>query len=245
MPMKSCCVFPRRSGGAFLSSALIEARMTRTISRWCDGRCRLNSREYSEHESMLAASRGLLRSNVSRRCSIAGLDANAISVASAKISAAREIYASSGRLQMRNNLLRHTPFIVELRNIPFRQQEQILFYIADRLPRFVGGAMDARGNGQYLAESAMQRYGSAYPAGDAFGGLVSREYAALQSGFRRRQYRAAARRRNSCGPPLTRDGKWHCACAGAACARHHGQAASRRQRDRRCARLLRQQAEPD
>jgi phage FluMu gp28-like protein len=28
----------------------------------------------------------------------------------------------------------------------------------DRLPRFRGGAMDARGNGQYLAEVAMQKY---------------------------------------------------------------------------------------
>jgi phage FluMu gp28-like protein len=52
------------------------------------------------------------------------------------------------------------PFIVELRNVPFRQQEQILFYIADRLPRFRYGALDARGNGQYLAERAMQRYGA-------------------------------------------------------------------------------------
>jgi phage FluMu gp28-like protein len=44
--------------------------------------------------------------------------------------------------------------------VPFRQQEQVLFYVADRLPRFVAGAMDARGNGQYLAEIAMQRYGA-------------------------------------------------------------------------------------
>jgi phage FluMu gp28-like protein len=47
-----------------------------------------------------------------------------------------------------------------LRNVPFRQQEQILFYVADRLPRLIGGAMDARGNGQYLAETARQRYGA-------------------------------------------------------------------------------------
>jgi len=53
-----------------------------------------------------------------------------------------------------------TPFIIELRNIPFEQQRQILFYLLDRLPRFSGAAMDARGNGQYLAEVAMQRYGS-------------------------------------------------------------------------------------
>jgi phage FluMu gp28-like protein len=51
------------------------------------------------------------------------------------------------------------PFILELRNIPFQQQEQILVYIVDRLPRFMFGALDARGNGQYLAERAMQRYG--------------------------------------------------------------------------------------
>jgi phage FluMu gp28-like protein len=52
-----------------------------------------------------------------------------------------------------------TPFILELRNVPFEQQKQILFYLVDRLPRFRAGAMDARGNGQYLAEVAMQRYG--------------------------------------------------------------------------------------
>lgn len=53
-----------------------------------------------------------------------------------------------------------TPFLVELRNVPFEQQKQILFYILDRLPRFRAGAMDARGNGQYLAEVAAQKYGA-------------------------------------------------------------------------------------
>jgi phage FluMu gp28-like protein len=52
-----------------------------------------------------------------------------------------------------------TPFILELRNCPFRTQRQILFYILDRLPRFQGGAMDARGNGQALAEETRQEYG--------------------------------------------------------------------------------------
>ncbi len=51
------------------------------------------------------------------------------------------------------------PFSLELRNIPFKQQEQILFFIVDRLPRFSFGALDARGNGQYLAEVAAQKYG--------------------------------------------------------------------------------------
>ena len=58
------------------------------------------------------------------------------------------------------NLLRRVPFLVELRNVPFRQQEQALFYIVDRLPRLNGGCLDARGNGQYLAEVAAQHYGA-------------------------------------------------------------------------------------
>jgi len=53
-----------------------------------------------------------------------------------------------------------TPLVIEMRNVPFRQQEQVLFYLVDSLPRFAGGALDSRGNGQYLAEVAMQRYGS-------------------------------------------------------------------------------------
>ncbi len=52
-----------------------------------------------------------------------------------------------------------TPVVLELRNCPFRQQEQALFYLCDRLPRFSGAALDARGNGQYLAEVARQNYG--------------------------------------------------------------------------------------
>lgn len=58
------------------------------------------------------------------------------------------------------DLVRRVPFVVELRNVPFRQQEQLLFWIVDRLPRFGNGRHDARGNGQFLAEYAIQRYGA-------------------------------------------------------------------------------------
>ena len=63
-------------------------------------------------------------------------------------------------LEEERDLNLHTPFVVEMRRMPFDQQRQILFYIADRLPRFRAGALDARGNGQYLAEAAMQEYGA-------------------------------------------------------------------------------------
>lgn len=63
-------------------------------------------------------------------------------------------------LEIGQDLVRRVPFIVELRNVPFDQQREILYYIVDRLPRLAGGALDARGNGAYLAEKAAQRYGS-------------------------------------------------------------------------------------
>lgn len=56
-------------------------------------------------------------------------------------------------------LKRIVPFMVELHNVPFKQQEQVVFYICDRLPRFSAAKFDARGNGQYLAEQARFRYG--------------------------------------------------------------------------------------
>lgn len=64
-------------------------------------------------------------------------------------------------IQVQHDLTKKTPFVVELRNVPFEQQKQIVFFLIDRLPRFAGGAFDARGNGQYLAEVTMQKYGAA------------------------------------------------------------------------------------
>jgi phage FluMu gp28-like protein len=63
-------------------------------------------------------------------------------------------------LQESGTLRFRTPFLAELRNIPYQQQEQVLFYILDALPRFMAAAFDARGNGNYLSEVALQRYGA-------------------------------------------------------------------------------------
>lgn len=50
-------------------------------------------------------------------------------------------------------------FILEMRNVPFKEQEFVLDWIISRLPLFSGGKMDARGNGSALAEAAQQRWG--------------------------------------------------------------------------------------
>ena len=48
---------------------------------------------------------------------------------------------------------------LEMRNVPFREQEFILDWLIGRVPLFAGGKMDGRGNGSALAEAAQQRWG--------------------------------------------------------------------------------------
>ena len=144
---------PRASSGAYLSSVLIEARMKAGIPilRW-ELPAEFSGRPEAERRSETEA---WCEDNLAPV--IATLDPTLASFFG-------EDFGRSGDLtviwplQIAPNLMRRTPFVVELRNIPFRNQEQVLFYIADRLPRFTTGAMDARGNGQYLAETAAQRY---------------------------------------------------------------------------------------
>ncbi|MCM0018515.1 MAG: hypothetical protein NBV67_00825 [Tagaea sp.] len=57
------------------------------------------------------------------------------------------------------------PFLVEMHGVPFEQQRQVLFYILDFIgARLRAGALDAGGNGAYLAEVARQRYGECVQA---------------------------------------------------------------------------------
>ena len=61
--------------------------------------------------------------------------------------------------QIQQNLQRKVPFVIELRNMPHRQQEQIVKFVIKRLPNFVKGSFDARGNGHALAEFTAQEFG--------------------------------------------------------------------------------------
>lgn len=61
--------------------------------------------------------------------------------------------------QIEQNLRRRIPFILELRNMPHRQQEQIGKFLIHRLPRFVKAAVDARGNGSAVSEFLAQEFG--------------------------------------------------------------------------------------
>ena len=63
-------------------------------------------------------------------------------------------------LQEMPNLTRRAPFALEMRNVPYEQQKQILIYIVSKLPRFQAGYHDATGNGGFLAEACAARFGS-------------------------------------------------------------------------------------
>lgn len=57
------------------------------------------------------------------------------------------------------DVTRHWKLVIELRNVPFETQRDIMFWVIPRLPRFGHGAFDATGNGAYLAEKAAQKFG--------------------------------------------------------------------------------------
>lgn len=149
------CV-PKSGSGAFLSRSLIEARMRADIPvvRWeMPGSFAEEPDHIREAEARDFCERHLLPL-------LKALDPHLRTALGQDFGRSGDL-SVIWPLQVLPDTTRHTPFIVELRNIPFRQQEQILFYVADRLPRLAGMALDARGNGQALAEYAMQRYGSA------------------------------------------------------------------------------------
>jgi len=62
-------------------------------------------------------------------------------------------------LVIERDLTRRTPFLIEMRNVPYEQQKQVVFHLGRNLPRFVGAKMDATGNGGYLGEVAQQEFG--------------------------------------------------------------------------------------
>ncbi|MDP2432904.1 MAG: hypothetical protein Q8O33_12840 [Pseudomonadota bacterium] len=148
------CV-PKNSGGAWLSRALIEARMFEApVLRW-----KPPAADFTLWSDALrtAEMRDWLEAHV--RPLLAALDP-------ALFSGFGEDFGRTGDLtviapwQMRADLVRQFPFLVELAQCPFDQQREALFYIGDRLPKFRAGKLDSRGNGQYLAEKAIQRWGA-------------------------------------------------------------------------------------
>jgi phage FluMu gp28-like protein len=147
------CV-PSNSGGAWLSRALIEARMVPApVLRW-----KPPAKDFALWPEHLrtAEMRDWLDTHV--RPVLATLDP-------ALRSGFGMDFGRNGDLsvllafQIGAALRRRFALGLELSDCPFDQQREALFYIGERLPRLFAGKLDARGNGQYLAEKAVQKWG--------------------------------------------------------------------------------------
>lgn len=148
-------VIPASGSGVFLSSALILQRMTEATplvrGHWDNGFALMPERSRqievedwcSEH--LLPHLKGLDPA----RAHGFGLDFGRL----------RDLTVLPV-LEEGKDLRQRVKLWVELANCPYRQQEQVLKYVVDRLPRFRKGAMDATGNGLALAEWAQQQWGT-------------------------------------------------------------------------------------
>jgi phage FluMu gp28-like protein len=146
-------VVPSQGSGAWLTSALIEARMRPVpvfryacppgFERRGDGERWDDVQEWLELEV-----RPVLEALDPDLQSVWGMD-----------------FGRSGDLtviapcQIDQQLRRVMPCQIELRNMPHRQQEQVVNFVTERLPRFCKAAIDAKGNGHAVAEFSAQKFG--------------------------------------------------------------------------------------
>ena len=147
------CV-PNRSSGAYLTTALIESCMSETVPliTW-----ESPAKDFVDWPKEVAATftRGWLQDNLVPLLEALPQDCDHY---------AGEDFGRTGDLSVfvpateTKDLRLVPPFVLELRNCPYRTQEQILFAILDALPHFSGISLDARGNGSALAEAARQEY---------------------------------------------------------------------------------------
>lgn len=148
-------VVPRAGSGRFLPLHLIEARASRDIPvlRWgCDDAFV----HLPDHQRTRAAQAWCEDALLHHLQALDPLWRSAFGMDFARVGDLSVLWP----VQVRPDLTRATPFTVELRNVPFDQQREIVFYVADRLPRLSAGALDRTGNGAYLAEKVVQRYGA-------------------------------------------------------------------------------------
>ncbi|MCA0268774.1 MAG: terminase family protein [Bacteroidetes bacterium] len=148
------CV-PSQGGGKYFSRTLVE-RATREAlppvvrlhlpKNWLETPEAVRRRQTDDwcHDTL----RPLLRQFAEGEKSVYGLD-----------------FAREGDLtyvlfgQIGTDLVRRVRLALELRDVPFATQEDILLYAVRRLPRFVAGSHDATGNGASLAEKAATTFG--------------------------------------------------------------------------------------
>jgi len=146
---------PSKSGGAYINRALIESRMVDggTVLRVeCDDEFTLKPADYRRawmDEWLIENVAALIEPLNLHLPTFYGQDFGRVSDLSV---------VAIGQLQQ--DLKLHVPWMIEMRNVPYEQQMQMLAWIVERLPRFGGGKVDGTGNGAALGEFAVQRFGA-------------------------------------------------------------------------------------
>ena len=146
------CV-PSHGGGAYLSRALIESCMRDAPVLRFEGSAGFNAMAERLREADMR--------DWIQRCLdplLAALDARRQHVLGEDFGRTADLTVLAP-MEIGERLRRRVPFLIELRNVPFRQQEQVLRRLGDGLPRLRAAKLDARGNGQYLAERAQDFWG--------------------------------------------------------------------------------------
>lgn len=147
-------VIPKRSGGTFFPRGLIEARMSSEIPvlRWAEDADFVNKPEAETR----AIAEAWCRANLDPL--LGKLDPKLFSFFGQDFGRTGDLSVLWPVQRGRDMVLR-TPFVVELRNIPFEEQKVVVHWILDRLPLFAFAALDATGNGASHAESCRRKYG--------------------------------------------------------------------------------------
>ncbi|ECU8054512.1 hypothetical protein BJH40_17175 [Salmonella enterica subsp. enterica serovar Tilene] len=147
------CV-PKKSGGAYIPHALIELAMVRDVPILT----------FEAPEGFLSRAAWLRESEINAWCEEHLKPLLSVLNARSRYSFGED-FARRGDLtcftvlEITEDLQKREAFRVELRNMPYEQQKQIMLYIMERLARLIGAAFDATGNGGFLAEAALERFG--------------------------------------------------------------------------------------
>jgi len=148
-------VIPKAGGGAWLSRALIVARMREGIPvlRWTapDGFV-----HWADHLRHGWVDQWLADEVEPVLQGLTGAERQAVGVDFGRVIDLTVIWLSS----VLANLALRTDLVIELRDCPHTEQAQIALHLMRRLPRFSGAAFDAGGNGSFLAERCQQVMGA-------------------------------------------------------------------------------------
>lgn len=147
-------VIPRQGSGVFLTRALIDSCMN-ADSKVVYLRCE-DGFELKPDEERAPFIQAWLEDNVAPL--LATIDPRLLSFVGGDFARTADLTCLWPG-QLRGDKL-VVPFAIELRNVPFTDQEAILWYLFDGLgATFSAAALDARGLGAMMAERAMQKYG--------------------------------------------------------------------------------------